>query len=116
MTGVRSRLVVITPAELAEGFRLTGVFTSVAESSEQAEQAIRALLHEGERGVICIHAPLFAGLDKSLQTRLRTSVAPVVVELPTGMGQEDDNVRRTRLAERLQHAIGYHVTFGEDTP
>jgi hypothetical protein len=30
------------------------------------------------------------------------------------MGVEADELRRSRLADRLQQAIGYHVTFGED--
>lgn len=116
MTTVSARLVVISPADLADGFRLTGVATFVAEDAVQTEQLISKLLRDKERGVIAIYAPLFAGLDRDLQRRLRSSVTPVVVELPPGIGLEADEVRRTRLAERLQQAIGYHVTFGEDSP
>ncbi len=114
MTGTDARLVVISPEELVPGFRLAGVDVEVAEDAEQAEGVLRDLLRHGEKGVIAVYGPFFAGVDQDLQRRLRSSVSPVVVELPTGIGTEPDHVRRTRLADRLQRAIGYHITFGED--
>lgn len=110
----QAHLVVIAPRDLYAGFRLTGVATLVADSSTEAARVIRELLSEGERGVIAVFSPLFEGLPDDLQRRLRSSVTPVVVELPSGIGSEPDDVRRTRLAQRLQRAIGYHVTFGEE--
>ncbi len=64
--------------------------------------------------MIGIHASLLDGFDADLLERLRSSVSPVMVELPTGLGVEPADVRRGRLAQRLQQAIGYHVTFGEE--
>lgn len=113
MTTAAARLVVIAPAELAAGFRLTGVFTAVATTPQEAGLIIDELLRDGERGVLAICSPLFAGLDEDVQRRLRRSVSPVVVELPTGKATDAEEVRRTRLAERLQHAVGYHFTFGD---
>ena len=109
-----ARLVVISPEELADGFRLTGVAVEQAESADDAERTIRELLANGESGVIAVYRPLFDGLADDLRRRLKASVSPVVVELPTGVGVEADELRRSRLADRLQQAIGYHVTFGED--
>lgn len=109
-----ARLVVVAPTDLADGFRLTGVGVETAESGEEAEQVIGTMLRQGERGVIAVYRPLFQGLGEDLQRRLKASVSPVVVELPSGLGAEPDELRRTRLAERLQRAIGYHVSFGED--
>lgn len=109
-----ARLVVVSPTDLADGFRLAGVATVVSDDASQAGEAIRQLLADGERGVIAVYSPLFEGLDPDLQRRLHASVAPVIVELPTGSGAEEDDARRLRLAERLRNAIGYHVTFSED--
>jgi vacuolar-type H+-ATPase subunit F/Vma7 len=109
-----ARLVVVAPEELADGFRLTGVAVEQAESPPEAERLVRDLVAGGESGVIAVYRPLFDGFDEDLQRRLKASVSPVVVELPTGVGVEPDDLRRSRLAERLQRAIGYHVTFGED--
>ncbi len=114
MTTRQARLVVVCPEDLAGGFRLAGAATSVSETPEQAEQVIRRLLLDGERGVIAVYAPLFEGLGADLKRNLQGSVSPVVVELPVGTEVEGDEARRVRLAERLQRAIGYHITFGED--
>lgn len=116
MTTGRARLVVVCPYDLAAGFRLAGATALVSESTEQAEQIILQLIREGEQGVIAVYAPLFDGLAADLRRKLHASVAPVVVELPTGIGTEGDAGRRMRLAERLQSAIGYHITFSEDGP
>ena len=109
-----ARLVVISPSELADGFRLTGAAVSRAESPDEAERVISGLLADGERGVIAVYAPLFEGLEDDVQRRLRASVSPVVVELPTGLGSEPEAARRSRLARRLERAIGYHISFGEE--
>ena len=108
-----ARLVVISPEELADGFRLTGVAVEQADSPRDAEQLVRDLIAAGESGVIAVYRQLFDGFDEDLRRRLKASVSPVVVELPTGVGVEPDELRRSRLADRLQRAIGYHVTFGE---
>lgn len=110
-----AQLVVVAPDGLIDGFKLTGVATVPAETTEDAERVVLRLLRDGERGVIAIHGPLFAGLADDLQRKLRASVSPVVVELPTGEDAGGDAARKSRLARRLQHAIGYHVTFGEDS-
>ena len=109
-----ARLVVISPEELADGFRLTGVAVEQAETPADAQRAVRDLISRGESGVIAVSRPLFDGFEDDLRRRLKASVSPVVVELPTGVGVEPDELRRSRLADRLQRAIGYHVTFGED--
>jgi vacuolar-type H+-ATPase subunit F/Vma7 len=114
MTTTAARLIVISPEELIAGFRLAGVDVESAEDAKGAEAVVRDLLRHGERGVIAIYGPFFTGMDEDLQRRLRASVSPVVVELPTGIGAEPDHIRRTRLADRLQRAIGYHITFGDD--
>ncbi len=109
-----ARLVVVSPEELSDGFRLTGVVVEQADSAPDAERIVKDLVAGGESGVIAVYRSLFEGFDEDLRRRLKASVSPVVVELPTGVGVEPDELRRSRLADRLQRAIGYHVTFGED--
>jgi len=109
-----ARLIVVSPEELSDGFRLTGVAVEQAETSPVAERIVRDLISSGESGVIAVYRPLFDGFDDDLRRRLKASVSPVVVELPEGVGVEPDELRRSRLADRIQRAIGYHVTFGED--
>ena len=109
-----ARLLIVSPAELAGGFRLAGVDVATAETPDGADRVIRELLADGERGVIGVYAPLFDGLEEGFQRRLSASVSPVVVAIPTGIGTEPEVTRRDRLARRLQRAIGFHITFSEE--
>lgn len=114
MTEAPSDLIVVCPKRLGAGFRLAGAATQIAEDAGEAEQVVKRLLAEGQRGVIAIYGPLFQGIEPGMQAQLRGSVAPVVIELPTGESVEPEEARRTRLAQRLQRAIGFHVSFGEE--
>ncbi|MFO7547612.1 MAG: V-type ATP synthase subunit F [Acidimicrobiia bacterium] len=109
-----SHLVIVTPPELDTWFRLAGAETRIAEDADSARSRVEELLHEGERGVVAVYEPFFAGFERGYRERLELSVAPVVVPLPSGIGVEADSGRRARLAARLQRAVGYHVTFGEE--
>jgi len=115
MSTAGAQLVVVAPDALIDGFKLTGVVTATAETPDETDRVVRRLLQDGERGVIAIYGPLFVGLEEDLQHRLRASVSPVVVELPAGDGHEGAEARMSRLARRLQQAIGYHVTFGGES-
>lgn len=112
MTG-DARLVIVSPSDLAGGFRLTGVDVATAETPEGAGQVIRDFLADGERGVIGVYAPLFDALPEDFRSRLSASVSPVVVAVPAGIGAEPEVTRRDRLARRLQRAIGFHISFSE---
>ncbi len=105
---------IVSPDELAGGFRLTGVHVATAETPEAAERVISELLADGERGVIGVSSPLFDGLDEGVRRRLSASVSPVVVAVPAGVGTEPEVTRRDRLARRLQQAIGFHITFSDE--
>lgn len=113
MTGSPAQLVVVSPPELARGFRLAGAATRSAETAADAAEVLETLIGEGERGVIAVYEPFLAQLDASTRDRLAGSVSPVIVPLPSGLGAEADASRRARLAALLQKAVGYHITFGE---
>lgn len=106
-----ARLVIMTTPVLESGFRLAGVETRTISSTSEAEATLRSLLAEGQRGVIAVHRPFFAGLDPGFRARLETSVSPVVVSLSDGLESESPQARRARLATLLQQAVGYHIVF-----
>lgn len=114
MTADTTRLVVLTPAELQPGFQLAGVDARTVETVDDVEQELDRLAGEGERGVIAVYRPLLEGLPAEHRRRLDLSLRPVVVALPTGLAEVGLESRRARLMERLQRAIGYHITFGEE--
>ena len=113
MTESVARLRIVAPPELAAGFQLGGATVHAVESARQAADMVEALVSEGERGVIGVYGPWFEAFDRARREQLQSSVAPVVVAVPSGLRFESDSDRRARLAELLQRAVGYHITFEE---
>lgn len=114
MTVATTRMIVLVPPELLAGYLLAGVDTRSVETVEDVEAEIDRLVVGGEGGVIAVYRPLFEGLSPDRRRRLELSLRPVVVPLPTGLAETGADQRRARLMQRLQRAIGYHITFGED--
>ena len=114
MTSRTARLLIVTNPLLDPGFRLAGVGTRVAQTAEEAEQAVRRLLDEEELGVIAVHRPFLEGFDPEFRQRLESLVSPVVLPVPDGLESESPQARRARFAELLQRAVGYHIVFGEE--
>ena len=112
MTQPTSRLVVLAPPELTAGFHLAGVEVRSVQSLVETEEELRRLEQQDEQGVIAVYRPFLEQLDPDLAHRLESTLQPVVVALPTGLGSRTEGDRRARLMERLQRAVGYHITFG----
>jgi vacuolar-type H+-ATPase subunit F/Vma7 len=109
-----AHLTVVTPPELAAGFRLAGAGVCSVTDGTQAATAVRELIAQGEGGVIGVYEPFFLQFDPGLRERLEQSVVPVVIAVPSGFGTEEGVARRARIAALLSRAVGYHITFGED--
>ncbi len=107
-----SRLVVLTTPELAPGYRLAGAATIAVTSPEGARDELLELVDaRGEKGVIAIHEPYHAGLDRKLRGRFDETSEPLVVPLPSGEDAESAGERRGRLLQMLWQAVGYEITF-----
>jgi len=104
------RLIVVTTAEQATGFRLAGVSTEVVDTPTAAVRLVDRLLSAGEGGVIAVHEPLFDGLDPPTRRRFEDAINPIVMTLPFG-GRERGQPRRAQLSAMLHRAIGYRITF-----
>ncbi len=109
-----TRLVVLAPPEVEPGYLLAGVDVRRVETAADAAAELDRLAAEGEQGVIAIYRPLFEDLEPERRRRLELSLRPVVVALPTGLGDTRAGDRHAHLMQRLQRAIGYHITFGEE--
>ncbi len=106
------RLIVLTAPDLALGYRLAGAATVAVGSPEEAAEALRELVDEqDERGVIAVHEPYHARLDRKLRRRFDETTEPLVVPLPAGKGAEAGVERKKRLSEMLWRAVGYEITF-----
>lgn len=107
-----SRLVVLTTPELAPGYRLAGAATIAVTSPEGARDELLELVDaRGEKGVIAIHEPYHAGLDRKLRGKFDETSEPLVVPLPSGEDAESAGERRGRLLQMLWQAVGYEITF-----
>jgi vacuolar-type H+-ATPase subunit F/Vma7 len=105
---------VLTTRKLAAGYRLSGVATIEVASPAEAEAQLEALL-ESEDGVIAVHAPYFHALGRALRGRLDALRTPLVVALPAGLTDAQADDRRERLLRMLRQAVGYEITFGDET-
>jgi len=109
-----SRLIVLTTPDLADGYRLAGAATVPAGSPQEAEATLRELVDgRGEKGVIAVHEPYHASLDRKLRQRFDETTEPLVVPLPAGdgAGGAAGSERRERLLQMLWQAVGYEITF-----
>ena len=108
------RLLVLAPPDLENGFLLAGVEVRTVTGVADAEQAVDHIVTDGLVGVVAVYEPFLSGMSAERRDRLERSLVPVVLPLPTGSGQESAAAHRARLLGRLQRAIGFHVTFGEE--
>ncbi len=103
-----ARLVVLTSAALADGFRLAGPATHVARPGPDAARAVRSLADEGDVGLLLVTADLWSSLEVRLRGSLERLPRPIVQVIPAGAVM-DVTTRRQLLGEMLQRAIGYRV-------
>jgi vacuolar-type H+-ATPase subunit F/Vma7 len=104
----------VTPPELAVGFRLAGTDVVAVATPAEAEAALDRLTEDPEVGVIGVTTALLEGLDPAARIRFEDMVTPVVVAVPAGAGGPGDSEHRARLASLLQRAIGFRISFTDE--
>lgn len=108
-------VVVVVPSELETGFRLAGVETMKAETPVEAARALESLMGEDRGGVIGVYEPYLTEIPTEERAVFEDSTYPVVVPLPTGLEKRDAESHRGRISAMLSRAVGYHITFGEES-
>ncbi len=106
-----ARLVVVTTAALADGFRLAGSATLAARPGAEAAATLRGVIAEGDVGLVLVGADLWASLDERLRATLERLPRPIVLPIPAGV-VTDYATRRQLLGEMLERAIGYRIELG----
>jgi vacuolar-type H+-ATPase subunit F/Vma7 len=109
-------VVVVIPTELENGFQLAGVETVPAATAEDAIDQVERIVDESMRGVIAVYEPFLAGASPTRRAVFDASVSPVIVPLPAGLEERDEESHRVRISAMLSRAVGYHITFGEEIP
>ena len=107
-------MIILAPPELEGGFLLAGVEVHQITDPAGGAALLDRLVEERTAGVVAVYEPFLSAMPVERRQRLERSLQPVVVPLPTGLVCQGGGSRRARLLARLQRAIGFQVTFGEE--
>lgn len=105
------KLIVLTDAETADGFRLAGVDVSVADSPSMARRMLASLIDDDESGIIAVNERLMAEIDGRLQQKIDSIYRPIVVSLPIREKLEMGEDHRAYLSRLIRRAIGFDITL-----
>ena len=106
-----AHLAVMSNATLADGFRLAGIRTLVAEPGDGARAVLRTLLRDDELGLLLVTDDLWRSLDERTRRSLDHLPRPLTLAVPAGEISEA-GARRELLGEMLERAIGYRIELG----
>jgi vacuolar-type H+-ATPase subunit F/Vma7 len=105
------RVVVITDAGSADGFRLAGVEVDVVETPEMARGRLVSLLDDDEAGIVAINERFSEAIDERMQKKIDSIYRPIVVSLPIRETLELGEDHRAYLSRLIRRAIGFDITL-----
>ncbi len=105
------KLVVLTDAESADGFRLAGVDVEVATSSDEARRKLNSLVDDDNSGIIAVNESMMASIDERLQKKIDSIYRPIVVSLPLKETLHEEEDHRAYLSRLIRRAIGFDITL-----
>lgn len=105
------KLVVLTDADTADGFRLAGVDVEIAESPEEARTTLSSLVDDDSSGIIAVNERLMSGIDERLRKKIDSIYRPIVVSLPIREKLEIGEDHRAYLSRLIRRAIGFDITL-----
>lgn len=105
------KLIVLTDADSADGFRLAGVDVFAVNSPEEARNTLARLLNDDQSGIVAMNEEYMGAIDERLQKKIDSIYRPIVIPLPIrhelGGGEE----RRIYLARLIRRAVGFDITL-----
>jgi len=105
------KLIVLTDAETADGFRLAGCDVAVAEDPETARKVLASLVDEDDSGIIAVNERLMSAVDDRLQKKIESIYRPIVISLPIREKLEMGDDHRAYLSRLIRRAIGFDITL-----
>lgn len=104
------RVVVLTDAETATGYRLAGVEVHVAEGGDEAAKALDALIEEDAYGLIIVDEGLVPDPIASSSRVMRGRDLPVLLPVPTlGAAFGDGADATAYMKDLVRSAIGFDI-------
>lgn len=110
-----SRLLIITRPALAAGFHMAGVEAYPAEDAESAQEYLEGQLDSEDVNLVAIDDGLLALMDPAFVKRMEACSQLFYVAIPGGKPLGAEALRRHRIAEMIHKAIGFHITFRDET-
>jgi V/A-type H+-transporting ATPase subunit F len=105
------RLVVLTDADTADGFRLAGVDVDIVDSPEATRTRLASLLDDDATGIIAVNERLMTAIDERIQKKIDSIYRPIVVSLPIREKLEIGEDHRAYLSRLIRRAIGFDITL-----
>jgi V/A-type H+/Na+-transporting ATPase subunit F len=105
------RLVVLTDAGTADGFRLAGVDVAIVDSAEAARKTLAALVDEDDSGIIAVNERYMSAIDERLQKKIDSIYRPIVVSLPIREQLAVGEDHGSYLSRLIRRAIGFDITL-----
>jgi V/A-type H+-transporting ATPase subunit F len=102
--------VVVRPGD-ALGFRLAGARVEEVAAGAEA-QAFRALLAEGDLGVVAVEEEVLGQVPPRVLRRARERGVPVVLPFALPRRWGDEGRGRAYVAALIRRAVGYGVKLG----
>jgi len=100
------KVLAIGHPEAILGFSLVGVHGQVAETAQEANQALDEVLSAPDVGIILVTEDVADLVETRMDELKRRSTVPLVVEIP---GPEGTRVDRPPLSEVIRRAIGVKI-------
>ncbi len=100
------RVIVITDAETATGFRLAGVEVREATSPQQTLEQVKTLLPL-DYGLVAVNEELLKGLDEDLSRLMRGRDTPIIVPFPAPKAHLESG--EDYIARLVKEHIGFYV-------
>lgn len=108
MTEGRDKTVVIGEGRVTLGFRLAGISEWYTVEGEDGARKLSELLGREDVGIIIASNSLRKSMDWKLQSRVEASSKPIVVFVPSKIGEEED-ANETSLQELIRKSIGINL-------
>lgn len=105
------KLAVLTDSESASGFRLAGLEVEVADTPEEAVEALRGLIARGDLALVAVDQGLLTDPLEAVEREMRGRDLPVILPFPSlaFAFEEDQEGAKGYIRALVKSTIGYEI-------
>lgn len=102
---------VIAPAVVGTGYRLAGADVYDAATPGEAAAYLKSWLADEREGLVAVDERLLIAIDPTLIQDIESYGLMPLLGVPSGEPLPASMGARTRIADLIREAVGYHMTF-----